>query len=68
MLATNVVRLGSGVSYRYLFAGDRLSDLDEFESWFRAQEEWRGRFYMQDVRDESQEVAEALDRAEAFCC
>ena len=51
---------------RYLFASDELSDLDEFESWFRAQEEWRGRFYIRDVRDESQEVADALDRAESF--
>ena len=64
--ATNVVQLGSRVSYRYLFASDDLSDLDEFESWFRAQEEWRGRFYIRDVRDESQEVADALDRAESF--
>ena len=66
VVATNVVQLGSRVSYRYLFASDQLSDLDEFESWFRAQEEWRGRFYMRDVRDESQEVADALDRAESF--
>ena len=65
-VATNVVQLGSRVSYRYPFASDQLSDLDEFESWFRAQEEWRGRFYMRDVRDESQEVADALDRAESF--
>ena len=64
--ATNVVQLGSRVSYRYLFASDELSDLDEFESWFRAQEEWRGRFYIRDVRVESQEVADALDRAESF--
>ena len=64
--ATNVVQLGSRVNYRYLFASDQLSDLDEFETWFRAQEEWRGRFYMRDVRDESQEVADALDRAENF--
>lgn len=64
--ATNVVQLGSRVSYRYLFASDELSELDDFEQWFRAQEEWRGRFYIRDVRDESQEVADALDRAESF--
>lgn len=64
--ATNVVQLGSRVSYRYLFASDQRSDLDEFETWFRAQEDWRGRFYMRDVRDESQEVADALNRAESF--
>ena len=27
--ATNVVQLGSRVSYRYLFASDELSDLDD---------------------------------------
>ena len=64
--ATNVVQLGSRVSYRYLFASDEMSELDDFEQWFRAQEEWRGRFYIRDVRDESQEVADALDRAENF--
>ena len=63
--ATNVVQLGSRVSYRYLFASDELSDLDEFESG-SVPEEWRGRFYIRDVRDESQEVADALDRAESF--
>jgi putative ABC transport system permease protein len=64
--ATNVVQLGSRVSYRYLFADDRLSVLDDFEQWFRSQDEWRGRFYIRDVRDESQEVSDALDRAEGF--
>jgi len=64
--ATNVVQLGSRVSYRYLFANDDVSMLDDFEDWFRAREEWRGRFYIRDVRDESQEVSDALDRAESF--
>ncbi len=64
--ATNVVQLGSRVSWRYLFADDELSNLDDFEEWFRAREEWRGRFYIRDVRDESQEVSDALDRAESF--
>ncbi|MEE3142964.1 MAG: ABC transporter permease, partial [Pseudomonadota bacterium] len=41
---TNVVQLGSRISYRYLFAHDDLELLDEFEGWFRAQEEWRGRY------------------------
>ena len=64
--ATNVVQLGSRVSWRYLFADDELSRLDDFEEWFRSREEWRGRFYIRDVRDESQEVSDALDRAESF--
>lgn len=64
--ATNVVQLGSRVSWRYLFADNDLSKLDDFEEWFRSQEDWRGRFYIRDVRDESQEVSEALDRAESF--
>ena len=64
--ATNVVQLGSRVSYRYLFADDDLSELDDFEQWFRAQEDWRGRYFIRDVRDESQEVSDALDRAENF--
>ncbi len=63
---TNVVQLGSRISYRYLFAHDDLELLDEFESWFRAREEWRGRYYIRDIRDESEEVSEALERAESF--
>jgi len=63
---TNVVQLGSRVSYRYLFANDDLELLDEFEDWFRAQEQYRGKYYIRDVRDESEEVSDALDRAESF--
>ena len=63
---TNVVQLGSRISYRYLFAHDDLELLDEFEGWFRGQEEWRGRYYIRDIRDESEEVSEALERAESF--
>jgi len=63
---TNVVQLGSQVSYRYLFASDDQGLLDEFEQWFRGIEQWRGRYYMRDVRQESEEVSEALDRAESF--
>ncbi len=63
---TNVVQLGSRVSYRYLFAHDELNVLDDFEAWFRAREEWRGRYYIRDIREESEEVSAALDRAESF--
>jgi len=63
---TNVVQLGSRVSYRYLFAADEPALLDEFEQWFRSIEPWRGRYYIRDVRDESEEVSEALERAENF--
>ncbi|MBT8145386.1 MAG: FtsX-like permease family protein [Gammaproteobacteria bacterium] len=63
---TNVVQLGSQVTYRYLFATEDPELLDEFEQWFRGVEQWRGRYYMRDVRDESEEVSEALDRAESF--
>lgn len=62
--ATNVVQLGSRVSYRYLFASDELGELDAFESWVRAN--FERDFYIRDVREESEEVAEALNRAESF--
>ena len=62
--ATNVVQLGSRVSYRYLFADDDLATLDDFESWVRA--EYAGEYRLRDVREESEEIAEALDRAESF--
>ena len=64
--STNVVQLGSRVSNRYLFAADDIADLDAFEEWFRSREEWRGRYYIRDIRDESEEVSEALERAESF--
>ena len=66
LVSTNVVQLGSRVSNRYLFAADDISDLDAFEEWFRSREEWRGRYYIRDIRDESEEVREALERAESF--
>ena len=66
LASTNVVQLGSRVSNRYLFAADDISDLDAFEEWFRSKEEWRGRYYIRDIRDESEEVREALERAESF--
>ena len=61
--ATNVIQLGSRVSYRYLFAGD-LTRLDVYSSWLR--EESEGRFRLRDVRDESEEVSDALSKAESF--
>ena len=64
--STNVVQLGSRVSNRYLFAADNIAELDSFEEWFRSREEWRGRYYIRDIRDESEEVREALERAESF--
>lgn len=61
--ATNIIQPGSRVSYRYLFAGE-LSALDAYQSWLR--ESYEGRFRLRDVREESAEVSEALDRAESF--
>jgi len=62
--ATNVVQVGSRVSYRFLFADDDLDTLDDFEAWLR--EEYAGEYRLRDVREESEEIAEALDRAESF--
>ncbi|MDA8617662.1 ABC transporter permease [Gammaproteobacteria bacterium] len=61
---TNIVQLGSRVSYRFLFAADELLALDEFETWVDA--EYEGEYRLRDVRDESEEVSEALSRAESF--
>jgi len=61
--ATNVIQPGSRVSYRYLFAGS-LSALDSYQNW--VQENYEGRFRLRDVREESAEVSDALDRAESF--
>jgi putative ABC transport system permease protein len=58
------VQLGSRVSYRFLFAADELLALDEFETWVDA--EYEGEYRLRDVRDESEEVSEALSRAESF--
>lgn len=63
MPATNVLQVGSRASYRYLFAGDQRI-LDEFSSWLRARDD--GDFRLRDVRDESQEVSDALNRGESF--
>ena len=61
--ATNVIQVGSRASYRYLFAGD-LETLDSFSVWVREQSD--GEFRLRDVRDESQEVSDALSRGESF--
>ncbi len=61
--ATNVIQLGSRVRYRYLFAGD-LAQLDVYSDWIREQSE--GQFRLRDVRDESEEVSDALNKAESF--
>ncbi|MDF1766488.1 MAG: ABC transporter permease [Gammaproteobacteria bacterium] len=61
---TNVVQLGSRVSYRFLFATDEMPLLDTFEAWVG--ETFEGEYRLRDVRDESQEVSEALNRAESF--
>lgn len=63
---TGVIQPGSRAFARYLFAGDDRAALDGFEQWFRDNEDWRGEFYMRDIRDESEEVAAALERAENF--
>lgn len=62
--STNVVQLGSRVSYRYLFAHDDLSRLDTFEQWL--EEEYQDEYRLRDVRDESAEISDALNRAESF--
>src|SRR5690606_14200069 len=61
--ATNVIQVGSRVNYRYLFAGDS-SDLDQYAEWL--EERSGGEFRLRDVRDESAEVADALNRVESF--
>ncbi|MEX2130132.1 MAG: FtsX-like permease family protein [Pseudohongiellaceae bacterium] len=61
--ATNVIQLGSRVSYRYLFAGDQ-GRLESFAQWLEV--ESPDRFRLRDVRDESEEVSDALNKAESF--
>ena len=61
--ATNVIQVGSRVNYRYLFAGDG-GTLEQYADWVN--ERSAGEFRLRDVRDESAEVAEALNRAESF--
>ncbi len=61
--ATEVIQVGSRVSYRYLFAGDTQA-LANYEQWL--DERTNGEFRLRDVRDESAEVADALNKAESF--
>ena len=60
---TNVIQPGSRVSYRYLFAGDE-DTLDVYGAWLQEQSEGQSR--LRDVRDESEEVSDALNKAESF--
>ncbi|MDG2117474.1 MAG: ABC transporter permease [Gammaproteobacteria bacterium] len=62
--ATNVVQLGSRVTYRFLFANTEPEILDDFSLWI--DEEFNSEYRLRDVRDESAEVSEALSRAESF--
>jgi putative ABC transport system permease protein len=61
--ATEVVRPGSRLTYRYLFAGAEPA-LEEFEQWVRPRlgqnERWLG------VREGAESIGNALDRAERF--
>lgn len=61
---TNVVQLGSRVSYRSLFADDEIANLDSFNEWL--QQEYPNTYRLRDVRDESEEVSDALNKAESF--
>tara|TARA_R110001592_G_scaffold60401_10_gene183694 strand:+ start:579 stop:3233 length:2655 start_codon:yes stop_codon:yes gene_type:complete len=61
--ATAVVQVGSRVSYRYLFAGD-ADELEGYAQWLDGRT--NGEFRLRDVRDESAEVADALNKAESF--
>ncbi len=61
--ATQVIQVGSRVSYRYLFAGDEAV-LEDYGVWL--DERTAGEFRLRDVRDESAEVADALNKAESF--
>ena len=61
---TNVVQVGSRVSYRALFAGEELETLASFSEWIS--EEYPGEYRIRDVRDESEEISDALNKAESF--
>ena len=61
---TNVVQVGSRVSYRYLFAGEELAVLDSLSQWIS--DEYEGEYRIRDVRDESEEISDALNKAESF--
>jgi len=61
--ATGVIRPGSRVSYRYLFAGD-ADQLEAFSAWLEQRS--AGEFRLRDIREESQEVDDALQRGQSF--
>ena len=61
--ATEVIQVGSRVNYRYLFAGAG-DDLEGYAQWLDSRT--NGEFRLRDVRDESAEVADALNKAESF--
>ncbi len=61
--STAVIQVGSRVSYRYLFAGAG-DDLEAYAQWLDGRT--NGEFRLRDVRDESAEVADALNKAESF--
>lgn len=61
---TNVVQLGSRVAYRALFAGEEPEALDTFSEWIS--QEYSEEYRIRDVRDESQEISDALNKAESF--
>ena len=61
--STQVIQVGSRVSYRYLFAGEETA-LEDYGLWL--DERTAGEFRLRDVRDESAEVADALNKAESF--
>ncbi|MEX1196771.1 MAG: FtsX-like permease family protein [Pseudohongiellaceae bacterium] len=61
--ATGVIQPGSRASYRYLFAGD-AAVLESFGEWLS--ERSAGEYRLRDIREESQEVDEALQRGQSF--
>ncbi len=61
---TNVVQLGSRVAYRALFAGEELETLERFSEWISV--EYPDEYRIRDVRDESEEISDALNKAESF--
>ncbi|MGI9250558.1 MAG: ABC transporter permease [Pseudohongiellaceae bacterium] len=61
---TGVVQVGSRVSHRYLFAAEDIAALDAFEEWVET--EFNNEYRVRDVREESEEIAEALNTAESF--
>lgn len=61
--ATGVIQPGSRASYRYLFAGDPES-LEAYGAWLA--QRTAGEFRFRDIREESQEMDEALQRGQSF--